>query len=232
MPNNVGTLTDFPYLTQDEFVQCIERFVEQYATPLIERGVTDTNIVIRGRSAWQQYLQLRRPLLSKQNRYLNNISLSVDNAGIELEDVDPLQDIYLSESATKESGGYVEYHIVYSRTWRVPVVYVRACQLDETGNMEVVLDVGRVVDLLVTDNVVRGAMAAVDFGGALGIQEHPVLGHPYLYLHPCHTAALLRAVVAPSSNDRSGVVQIGIDNYVAAWLSLVGPAVGLALPCV
>ncbi|KAJ2801341.1 E2-like conjugating enzyme atg10 [Coemansia guatemalensis] len=232
MTSDVGALADFPYLTQDEFAQCIRRFVERYAVELTERGVTDTGIVVRGRAAWQQYLQLRKPLLSEQKRCDISTGPSEDSIEAELEDADPLQQTQPPESTTNESSGYVEYHIVYSRTWRVPVVYVRAYQTDEAGNMQAVLEVGRVVDLLVTDNAVRGAMAAVDFGGALGIQDHPVLGHPFLYLHPCHTATLLRAVVAPSSDDESSAVQIGMDNYVAAWLSLVGPAVGLALPCV
>ncbi|KAJ2077574.1 E2-like conjugating enzyme atg10 [Coemansia sp. RSA 988] len=232
MTSDVPALTSFPYLTQDEFTQCIERFVERYAKELAERGITDTNVVIRGRAAWQQYLQLRRPLFAEQMRCASSACLPENNIEAELEDADPVQQIYPSERSTNESSGYVEYHIVYSRTWRVPVLYVRVYQIDKVGNMQAVLEVERVVSLLVTDNAVRGAIAAVDFGGALGIQDHPVLGHPCLYLHPCHTATLLRAVVMPSSDDGNGIVQIGMDNYVAAWLSLVGPSVGLALPCV
>ncbi|XP_078477619.1 ubiquitin-like-conjugating enzyme ATG10, partial [Lampetra planeri] len=49
-------------------------------------------------------------------------------------------------------------------------------------------------------------------------QEHPVLGSPCFWLHPCRTAAMMRTV------------NIRHEHYVAAWLSVIGPHVGLSLP--
>ncbi|KAJ1813444.1 hypothetical protein LPJ75_003188 [Coemansia sp. RSA 2598] len=80
--------------------------------------------------------------------------------------------------------------------------------------------------LLISDQRVRQAVDAVDFGGALGMQDHPELGTPYMYVHPCHTATLLRTVALGDD------VSVGCREYLAAWISLVGAAAGLALPAV
>lgn len=61
-------------------------------------------------------------------------------------------------------------------------------------------------------------------------QEHPVTGVPCYHIHPCETKALMTSLTAdaptpsPSSSQSSG------SNYLMAWLSAVGPVVGLHLP--
>ncbi|KAJ1948514.1 hypothetical protein EC988_005144 [Linderina pennispora] len=112
-----------------------------------------------------------------------------------------------------------EYHAVFSRTWQVPVLYLRVFDGDEH-----VMDVEKAKRLLVRDAGLRASMDAVGFGGALGIQDHPLLNVPFLYLHPCHTATLLRSVAAAEH----GIV-VGTSAYMAAWLSLTGQAAGVVL---
>ncbi|KAJ2303690.1 E2-like conjugating enzyme atg10 [Coemansia sp. RSA 2706] len=216
-------LFEFPYLTRDEFAQSIEHFVHQYAGVLA--GGHATSVEIRPGHGSRQYLRICKPLFSACTDHAAEDS---DAASVgDLEDPDPVQ----PEPARTVDQGQVEYHIVHLASWRVPVLYVRVHVRGVDGSMETVMDAGRVADALVADRAVRGAMAAVEFGGALGIQDHPELGEPFMYLHPCHTATLLRAVVAPAGGQPSGV-HIGQHNFIAAWLSLVGTAVGLTLPSI
>ncbi|KAJ2161134.1 hypothetical protein GGF46_001724 [Coemansia sp. RSA 552] len=211
-------LGDFPFLTRDEFEHCIERFRAQYTT-----ANSRLDIGTASGSFGRQYLTIGQTLAQAACAE-RSIDIDIDEVGGSLEDPDPLEQHRQRDGHSfRAQGLVVEYHVVFSRSWRVPVVYVRV--LNEA--QETVLDVGRVYDLLVGgDPVMREAMQSVEFGGALGIQDHPELGTPYLYLHPCHTATLLRAVAAAPD------VEIDSRNYLSAFLSLVGPAVGLTLPAI
>ncbi|KAJ2767330.1 E2-like conjugating enzyme atg10 [Coemansia nantahalensis] len=223
-----GSLSEFPFLTVDEFAACAGHFVSRYGAVLDTAYVAPAAPLPRR----QPYLRIRCALLGGPSSSLENDC--EDPAGGWdaqcLEDADPALDAEPPASVRRAEIGEVDYHIVYSPTWRVPVVYLRV--QDARSAPETVMDVGRAAGMLAVDRAVRGAMADVEFGGALGIQDHPVLGVPFLYLHPCHTATLLRAVVAPPADGHASGVSIGTANYMAALLSLVGPAVGLALPAV
>ncbi|KAJ2500623.1 E2-like conjugating enzyme atg10 [Coemansia sp. RSA 1972] len=201
--------SDFPYLTRSEFGNCVEEFERAYSS------VVDVE-VCKSRGS-HTYLRIHKPLFLAQND-------SDDAVDIDIEDVEDADPALLDTTCPTLECGHIEYHVVYSASWRVPVLYVR---VHTTTGVE--MDCARVTDMLVTDSKVRGAMHAVEFGGALGIQDHPELNEPFMYLHPCHTATLLRAV-APARDGRR--VEIGQRNYISAWLSLTGAAVGLFLPSI
>lgn len=55
--------------------------------------------------------------------------------------------------------------------------------------------------------------------GSISQQEHPILGLPFYYIHPCDTASLMSQV------DLSN-----INYYIMSWLSFFGPLIGLYLP--
>ncbi|KAJ2859765.1 hypothetical protein GGH94_005925 [Coemansia aciculifera] len=208
---------DYPYLTCREFEECVERFVTRYRPALEDSG---TRVEQQTSSAGRQYLVLQRAVYTKRA-----VSTPVHNVE-DIEDDDPAGPA--PEHAADDDGARIEYHTVYSATWRVPVLYVRVV----TSSGEVVLDGERVCDMVTEDAEMRRAMAAVPFGGALGVTDHPELGVPFLYLHPCHTADLLRAVVAPPAQQEETGQSVGPDEYLAAWLSLSGAAVGLTLPSI
>jgi ubiquitin-like-conjugating enzyme ATG10 len=73
----------------------------------------------------------------------------------------------------------------------------------------------------------------------IGVEEHLVLRQPYYMLHPCQTAEVM-ALLRPNSGPQGGwrhergghagtAVEKGVD-YLRAWFSVYGPAVGLKLP--
>ncbi|XP_060752283.1 ubiquitin-like-conjugating enzyme ATG10 isoform X3 [Tachysurus vachellii] len=55
-------------------------------------------------------------------------------------------------------------------------------------------------------------------------QEHPLLGQPFFMLHPCHTEEFMRPILKMANTKKRKV------NYIATWLSVVGPVVGLDVP--
>ncbi|KAJ2198859.1 E2-like conjugating enzyme atg10 [Coemansia sp. RSA 355] len=197
--------SDFPFLTRSEFGNCIEEFERAYG------AVVD--VEVRKSRGSHTYLSIHKPLFLGQN--------NDDAVDSDIEDVEDADPAHLDTVCPTLEYGRIEYHVVYSASWRVPVLYVRV-----HTNAGVEMDCTRVTDMLVTDSKVRGAMDAVEFGGALGIQDHPELNEPFMYLHPCHTATLLRAV-APAHG-----VEIDQRNYISSWLSLTGAAVGLFLPSI
>ncbi|KAJ2746816.1 E2-like conjugating enzyme atg10 [Coemansia sp. BCRC 34301] len=221
--NSLSLLSEYPHLTRPEFDACVERFLARYSSSLSASG---TCFEQRTSRAGRQYLVLRRAIYA-ESIAVGTVAESTVFSETDIEDDDP---VVVSPASTQEGtsdGTYIEYHVVYSATWRVPVLYVRVVLSDG----EVVLDGAQVCDMVTGDAQVRQAMTAVPFGGALGVADHPELNAPFLYLHPCHTADLLRAVVPSSLGcNEMDVISVGPDEYLAAWLSLSGPAVGLALP--
>ncbi|KAI9474387.1 hypothetical protein LPJ78_004480 [Coemansia sp. RSA 989] len=197
-------LGEFPFLTRTEFLRSIDHFEEQFGS-IIE--------IRRDTCKQQQFLRIYKSLFLPDESDGDEEIDEID----EVEDPDPIEALAADVPGdTRTACGQVEYHVVYSASWRVPVLYMRVLLSDQS---QVVLDIEQVTKLLVADQQMRGAIEAVEFGGALGIQDHPVLNEPFVYLHPCHTATLLRAVGVP----------IDASNYMSAWLSLTGSAVGLTL---
>uniref|UniRef100_A0A3Q2NRC0 Ubiquitin-like-conjugating enzyme ATG10 n=1 Tax=Fundulus heteroclitus TaxID=8078 RepID=A0A3Q2NRC0_FUNHE len=56
---------------------------------------------------------------------------------------------------------------------------------------------------------------------AISQQEHPLLGQPFFFLHPCRTEEFMGPVLQVAQDQGRPV------NYVLSWLSVVGPVVGL-----
>jgi hypothetical protein len=54
--------------------------------------------------------------------------------------------------------------------------------------------------------------------GMITQADHPLLGRPYWYVHPCETGSLLKTMGADE------------ENVVKQWLSWVGPLVRCHVP--
>ncbi|KAJ2501445.1 hypothetical protein GGI11_007795, partial [Coemansia sp. RSA 2049] len=240
--NNNSLLDDYPFLTYEEFTRCIRLFKERFGAAIRADGSSSISIV-QGRGSRAQYLQITRRLYKRDGEKYSieeelggsSSSSDAEELAMSLEDPDPTRSAnYDASTDTADDmlsvdNGWVDYHVAYSAGWRVPVLYIQVFVRSNDGagqNVHAIMDPTAILDVLsVDDKDVRESLAAVEFGGALGIQDHPVLGQPFVYLHPCHTATLLRTVGASFAKG-----DVGAAEYVAAWLSLVGPAVGLTLP--
>ena len=112
----------------------------------------------------------------------------------------------------------IEYHIVYSVSYQVPVIYLRV--FDENGR---IWTDGKHVFELLSDQVHVDHLKAIKWE-ALTQQPHPIFQTPFFQLHPCHTDNWMEIVLKDSIS-----IEIHSDNYVVTWLSFVGPNVGIYL---
>ncbi|XP_023232880.1 ubiquitin-like-conjugating enzyme ATG10 isoform X2 [Centruroides sculpturatus] len=105
-----------------------------------------------------------------------------------------------------------EYHIVYSLSYAVPVMYFTAWK--EDGSTLLLEEIWSRVPKYYQDQLKNQRWTM------LSQQEHPILGRPFFTIHPCHTSELMKNVLSVAEKQES-------FNYLVSWLSIVGPIVGL-----
>ncbi|XP_069912477.1 ubiquitin-like-conjugating enzyme ATG10 isoform X9 [Oryctolagus cuniculus] len=109
-----------------------------------------------------------------------------------------------------------EYHVLYSCSFQVPVLYFRASFLD--GRPLTLEDIWEGVHECYRTRLLQGPWDTITQ------QEHPILGQPFFVLHPCKTNEFMTPVLKNPQKINRNI------NYVTSWLSVVGPVVGLNLP--
>lgn len=112
-----------------------------------------------------------------------------------------------------------DYHIVYSLSHSVPVLYFNAWH--SSGQLLSLDEVWERVDATHREQIISNKW------GTLTQVEHPLLGRPYFQLHPCNTAKLMGQVIPQSASSHSPAT---LRTYLVSWLSMFGPPVGLELP--
>ncbi|KAM9254286.1 ubiquitin-like-conjugating enzyme ATG10 isoform 3-T6 [Dugong dugon] len=128
----------------------------------------------------------------------------------------PLDDFEVPETAVASEVIKYEYHVLYSCSYQVPVLYFRASFLD--GRLLTLKDIWEEVHECYKTRLLQGPWDTITQ------QEHPVLGQPFFVLHPCKTNEFMTPVLKNSRRINRNV------NYITSWLSIVGPVVGLNLP--
>ncbi|XP_035876383.1 ubiquitin-like-conjugating enzyme ATG10 isoform X2 [Phyllostomus discolor] len=128
----------------------------------------------------------------------------------------PLDDSEVTEAAAATEVIKYEYHVLYSCSYQVPVLYFRASFLD--GRPLSLKDIWEGVGECYKTRLQQGPWDTITQ------QEHPILGQPFFVLHPCRTTELMSPVVKNSRKINRNI------NYITSWLSIVGPVVGLPLP--
>uniref|UniRef100_A0A8C9F6R6 Ubiquitin-like-conjugating enzyme ATG10 n=1 Tax=Pavo cristatus TaxID=9049 RepID=A0A8C9F6R6_PAVCR len=94
--------------------------------------------------------------------------------------------------ATEEVIRY-EYHVLYSSSYQVPVLYFRACFLD--GRPLTLDEIWKSVHVCYQGRLQEGPWDTITQ------QEHPLLGQPFFVLHPCRTNEFMCSVLAGSQKD-------------------------------
>ncbi|XP_059915779.1 ubiquitin-like-conjugating enzyme ATG10 isoform X1 [Gadus macrocephalus] len=108
-----------------------------------------------------------------------------------------------------------EYHVLFSCSFGVPVLYFRVFDLEGRS-----LCLEQVWDIVRRNSRMRLQQSPWN---TITQQEHPMLGQPFFVLHPCKTEEFMGPVVRAAEAENRKV------NYVVTWLSVVGPLVGLEL---
>lgn len=111
-----------------------------------------------------------------------------------------------------------DFHIVYSFSYMVPVLYFRGYQC---GGQPLDLDDIRKDLPCYSLSILRESKWTF-----MTMEEHPYLHRPWYTLHPCGTSdwmKLLLGGIPPGECPK-------MVHYLPAWLSVVGQAVGLKIP--
>ncbi|KAI9478901.1 MAG: autophagocytosis associated protein [Benjaminiella poitrasii] len=98
----------------------------------------------------------------------------------------------------------LEHHIVYSTSYQVPVLYFRAHYQNGTP-----LRATDIYQYIIPESYQHIALSQND---------HPVLGTPFWYIHPCDTRTLMKTI------------EFEPLNYIKSWLSVYGPIVRCTIP--
>ncbi|XP_038516842.1 ubiquitin-like-conjugating enzyme ATG10 isoform X2 [Canis lupus familiaris] len=128
----------------------------------------------------------------------------------------PLDDFEKTETTTGSEVIKYEYHVLYSCSYQVPVLYFRASFLD--GRPLALKDIWEGTHECYKTRLLQEPWDTITQ------QEHPILGQPFFVLHPCKTNEFMTPVLKNSRKINRSV------NYITSWLSVVGPVVGLNLP--
>ena len=116
------------------------------------------------------------------------------------------QGSYLVYAMMDQKCDKYEFHVVYSDSYAVPVLYFNVSRLD--GSLLSLDDVWKLFQHQKNVNMYE----------TITQQEHPILHRPFFVLHPCHTEDLLKKVSDQSPYKR-----------FLFWLSIYGQSVGLPL---
>ncbi|XP_007518843.1 ubiquitin-like-conjugating enzyme ATG10 [Erinaceus europaeus] len=128
----------------------------------------------------------------------------------------PLDDSEVTQTTAATEVIRYEYHVLYSPSYQVPVLYFRASFLD--GRPVALKDIWEGVHECYKTRLLQAPWDTVTQ------QEHPILGQPFFVLHPCKTSEFMAPALKHSQKINRDV------NYITSWLSVVGPVVGLSLP--
>ncbi|KAG9065807.1 E2-like conjugating enzyme atg10 [Linnemannia hyalina] len=139
--------------------------------------------------------------------------------GEQEEEADPV--VENSTSTTTFDYLSVNYHIVFSPSYQVPVLYFNAYRPDGPA-----ISLEEIYESLVPEEW-RGAVRDAGLNGGISQQDHPVLNTPYFYMHPCETVPLMETIL---QNNGSPSGTPFLENYIVTWLSFTGQAIGVSVP--
>nr|GMD67025.1 ubiquitin-like-conjugating enzyme ATG10 isoform X1 [Ipomoea batatas] len=116
---------------------------------------------------------------------------------------------------------HYDFHVVYSLSYRVPVLYFCAYWSDgqplALGDVENGIPASTLREL----NVSKWTFITQE--------EHPYLNRPWFTLHPCGTSEWMKLLF---TSDASAVTlgRVAVDRYLVSWFSVVAQVFGLKLP--
>jgi ubiquitin-like-conjugating enzyme ATG10 len=128
------------------------------------------------------------------------------NAAI-AEETPPMYSLYCQQS-------YVTYEIHLHPTYQVPTLWFT---LHDLPNGESPLDVDSLYRYLVPEQH-KSHLRARGVMGGISAAHHPVTDVPAFFIHPCQTKEAMEVLDCP------------IEDYLMAWIGLVGGCVGLWIP--
>ncbi|KAF2284678.1 hypothetical protein GH714_029131 [Hevea brasiliensis] len=115
---------------------------------------------------------------------------------------------------------YYDFHIVYSASYRVPVLYFRGYYSD-----------GCPLQLNEIEKDLPACSAKVLLESKwtfITQEEHPYLNRPWYKLHPCGTSEWMKLLFLGEA--ALAEKRVAIELYLVSWFSVVGQVIGLRIP--
>ncbi|KAK4771156.1 hypothetical protein SAY87_031688 [Trapa incisa] len=128
-----------------------------------------------------------------------------------------VDDATLVESSDLETHHYYDFHIVYSFSYRVPLLYFRVYGAD--GQPLALSEFERDLPVGSADELLKSKWTFITQ------EEHPFLNRPWYKLHPCGTSEWLRLLIHTDHSVQSR--EAAIEIYLLSWFSFVGQIFGL-----
>ena len=204
-------------LWPEEFSKMCETFCTRQNS-LNSSGIWKMRVCVKDCCSEEQiYLVTKRQVVQElsfqslpKDDKLNNICVP------EEEDISCLEWPRLSSKTTL----FFEYHIVLSPTYQVPVLYFNATYPN-----------GAIVSQDEIFSIVSNNVGTIkDPWSMVTQEEHPILGTPFFYVHPCKTAEVMKQVQKmhqQGGNESSYHNYNFSECYLTSWLSIYGPIIGL-----
>ena len=137
------------------------------------------------------------------------------------------KDAFSRGVALSERAVVGEYAMVYSSSYCVPVLLFRFDCVDGQPlcEEETLAVLQRISDGRSPSLCSQLTSTAADFP-PISATLHPALGTPFFSLHPCQTRHVMAVLQSAADSNPSTLLPLN----VLAWLSAIGPFVGLLLP--
>ncbi|KAK6259672.1 hypothetical protein SCA6_014146 [Theobroma cacao] len=117
---------------------------------------------------------------------------------------------------------YCDFHIVYSYTFRVPVLYLRSYCSD--GRPLLLDEIEKELPACSSKESPETKWAFITQ------EEHPYLKRPWYKLHPCGTSEFMKLLFLGGDTGQPKL-EVVLELYLLSWFSAVGQVVGLRIPC-
>ncbi|XP_057963628.1 ubiquitin-like-conjugating enzyme ATG10 isoform X2 [Malania oleifera] len=163
------------------------------------------------------YLSLEKLCFLRYSEDNHNEVSHKENEGPLCSNEEPLDNAVLVQSYHHEVH-YCDLHIVYSVSYKVPVLYFRAYSSD--GQYLVLDDIEKHLPAS-SEKVVKESKWTF-----ITQEEHPYLKRPWYTLHPCGTSEWMKLLFLGDAAAHAAIDEL----YLVSWLSVVGQVVGLKIP--
>ncbi|KAF2239191.1 hypothetical protein EV356DRAFT_528472 [Viridothelium virens] len=207
----MSTVADFPLASNDELDLAFNHLQEAfYRLQDVSTGWTAVEVKSH---LGQRYLRVSRQLVAP-----DSIADQEDNSVVhEFEEDDPeaLQNPVATSRVPR-----VDYDVILSPIYRVPVVYFRL--RDATVRNENPIDT---VFRYIVPHDHHHEVKVVGIVGGITMTDHPIEGTPAFFVHPCNTAEALHH----AAEQTTALTPL---QYLQLWMGIVGPVVGLYIPTV
>lgn len=204
-------------LSEDEYIRCVKDLHSK------SEALQDGWNIMHSRG--KTYMS-KKSVISLRNICSDIISTSAA-AGAGISDaaemiLDEEDNATLNKNEIESSNAiiHLEYNVVYSESYSVPVLYFNIYYSD--GRLLSLNEVWQLVPEYYRERLID------DKWTFLTQAEHPLHGRPFYQLHPCNTELLMSNVAKLFKTTMS--TSCKGHNYLICWLCTVGPVVLLKMP--